>query len=641
MSGIFGVFNLDEGPVDRALVARMNSALAHRGPDDDSVTFDRSAALGCRLMRTTPESMSEAQPVVRASGTTLVFDGRLDNRDTLIAELRAHCDVADGTSDAELASWSYEIAGAEFARHLLGDFALAVFDPRTRCLVLARDAMGVRPLYYRNGPARVAFASEIKALLADPAFPARPNDQLLAELILRQTHRQTPDGSTLFSDVRHVPRGHVVVLTQARSRVHQYWDFDAHVSAAGASFDECAEEFRRLFRRAVERRLRAVHPTAIAVSGGLDSSAIFCAACEAASPNALVGLTYTTRDGSASDESAFVTEIERAYRRPIERIDTPLEGLLFRSAEIVRWTEAPMLDGQWFRGDRLMRAITRRHARTLLSGHWGDQLLFEQAYLIDLLFSGGWGTMRRHLHEYSKWFPDAAGDEFRKQLRADLLEYGLPRWLRDVLRRARRSWTSAPPWDSWYCERFRAAARRDVFTYTPTWQGATAQATALYREVRSQYHEFCLEWNNKMGAAYGVEPAFPFLDRDLVQFLMCLPGELLVRDGVPKAILRRAFDGIVPRAILTRRTKADFTGDVNRAARQDHPALMTMLGRDPHVVELGYIDGDRLKRGLVAAGPALQRSGSSVVSCRVAAVVALELWLREFIGSRRASRKDT
>ncbi|MEO5741692.1 MAG: asparagine synthetase B, partial [Vicinamibacterales bacterium] len=148
MAGIFGVCHFDDRPVEPALVARMSETLAHHGRDGEGVAIEHSTALGCRLLHTTHQFAAREQPVRRASGTRLVFDGRLDNRDDLISALRDRCAVSAETSDAELAAASYEITGVEFARHLLGDFSIALFDARERRVVLARDGMGIRPLYY-------------------------------------------------------------------------------------------------------------------------------------------------------------------------------------------------------------------------------------------------------------------------------------------------------------------------------------------------------------------------------------------------------------------------------------------------------------------------------------------------------------
>jgi asparagine synthase (glutamine-hydrolysing) len=564
-----------------------------------------------------------AEPAVRVA-----FDGRLDDRDDLISACGACRHISAASSDAKLVAASYGIFGLDFARRLRGDFAVAIVDAREKRVVLARDGMGIRPLYYRRTPTSLLFASDIKALIADPDFHPQPNDQLLAELLLRRSHRRVADDSTLFAGVSQVPAAHVAIFTAAGASLQRYWDLDCRQPQGTRSFDECAEAFRWHFQRAVKRRTRSAHPVAISVSGGLDSSAIFCTAAALADVP-VIGFTYTSRDGGTSDERVFVSEVERACGRQIRHVDAPEEGVLFQSADIIRIVEAPMLAGQWFRGDRLMNAVRTSGARTLLAGHWGDQVLFDQAYLVDLLRQGAWRTLNGHLNEYLRWFPDADGNEFRVQFGSDVLEHALPRWARVSVRGVTRGWNRPPPWDDWYCESFRRQARPDVFPHAP---GATALARSLYREVRSQYHHFCVEWNAKVAASYGIDASFPFLDRDLVEFLMGVPGTVLARDGVPKALLRASLQGVVPDAILGRRTKGDFTEDINRSARQDFAALVNLLGPDPVAVQLGYLDADKLKRGLAAASAALARSTTSVISWRVTAVAALELWLREFIG---------
>jgi asparagine synthase (glutamine-hydrolysing) len=558
---------------------------------------------------------------------TIAFDGRLDDREDLISACRECRHISATSSDSELVAASYEIFGLDFARHLLGDFAVAILDARDRRVVLARDAMGIRPLYYRRTPTSLVFASNITSLLGDPDVPAHPNNQLLAELMLRRTHRRPPDGSTLFAGISQVLPAHIATFTASATQLRRYWDFDRRRYESTRSFDDYAETFGHLFQRAVTRRLRSPHPVAISVSGGLDSSAIFCAASAHAGAR-IVGVTYTTRDGEPSDESAYIAEVERACGRKIAYVDTPAEGLLFQSAEMVAAVEAPMLNGQWFRGDRLMRAVTASGAKTLLTGHSADQILFDQAYLVDLLRAGHWRTIHTHLNEYLRWFPDARGKEFRTQFGSDVLEYALPAWVRGCVRTATRVWTHPAPWDDWFCESFRREARPDVF---PHEKGATALASALYREVGSQYHHLCRDWNAKVAAHYGVEAAFPFLDRDLVEFLIGVPAPVLVRGGVPKALLRESLRGKVPERILRRRTKGDFTAGVNQSTRQDFAAVAKMLGPDSLTVQLGYVHADKLLSGLAAASGALEHSTTSVVSWQVTKIAALEIWLRQFI----------
>jgi asparagine synthase (glutamine-hydrolysing) len=636
MAGIFGIMRFHDGPVEPNLLTRMSRALAHRGPDGDAIYLEGAGGLGCRRLRVYPQSEFDTQPVVRSSGTGLVFDGRLDNRDTLIAQLREHFDVCDQTPDAVIAASCYDAFGTDFARHLLGDFAVAVVDLRERRVVLARDAIGIRPLYYRRTQAAFAFASEVKGLLADPRIEARPNTRLLAQLALGHLHRHGDDGSTLFDAIEGLPASHVGVFSETRARIWRYWDFDAHCTERG-SFQEYACQFRHYLQQAVERRLRGGRPVAIAVSGGVDSSSIYCLAQDAA-PGTPVGLTFSTRHGEASDESAYIAEIERIRRTTIQYLDPPFAGLLSGSDDVIAWTEAPMLDAQWFRGSALLAAAKAAGAGTLLTGDWGDQILFDQAYLVDLLHAGRWGTVRAHLAEYYKWFPDAT-DEFGRRLLVDVFEYDVPRWLQRAIRAARRPWAQRAEWDDWYSRAFRDEAERaslDDHLRLADAAKATSLMRALYREVRSRYHALCLEWNNKTCARYGIDYSVPFLDRDLLDFVMKVPGPMLVRDGVPKALLREALSGTVPASILQRRSKGDFTADVNRASRHDYPSIVQMLGPDALAVQFGYVDADKLRRGLSMLEGALDGSASCAAAWGLARLVALELWLRRFIPPRSA-----
>jgi len=640
MAGIFGVFRFDNGPVDRTLAARMSDALAHRGADSH-VVFGSSSALGSRP-RYASATIDDIEPARRPPGIHVVFDGRLDNRAELVQQLQNHCESPAAISDAALAAAMYDLKGSTFAKQLEGDFAVAVFDGSARRVVLARDAIGVRPLYYRRTPATLTFASEVKALLVDATIAVRPNDALLAGLMLGQLHRRDHDGSTLFSDIFEVPPAHAAVFDVRTSDVRRYWDFDGRVPQTLRSFDEYVEEFRRLFETAVRRRVRGSEPIAVAVSGGLDSSSVFAVAGRA-STAPLMGLSYSTDDGGPADESGYLADLERASGMAIRAVNVrSSEDALFRANELVRRVEAPMANAEWRRADGLVAAAQESGARTLISGHWGDQLLFDQAYLVDMLHAGRWRTLRAHLREYPAWFPEASRGEFAARLAADVLEFDLPRSARNAVRLARRRWQKPAPWDDWYSDRFKAQAAPDVFAEELNSAGAsgaiTVFARAIYREVRSRYHGLCFDWHNKLAAAHGVDRAFPFLDRDLVAFVMKVPGGLLARNGQPKAMLRSAMREILPVSIVARRTKGDFTAAVNAARRRETRAIGELLTKDALVAQLGYVDVDKLARGLDAVTAASEESRSSVASWRVTALVALELWLREFAGTETGTR---
>jgi asparagine synthase (glutamine-hydrolysing) len=580
----------------------------------------------------TPPTGLDQLMTTGAAGIQIAFEGRLDNRDELLHALRGHFDVSPASADGELAALMYALRRDAFLAELCGDFALALYDARDRRLLLARDAIGVRPLYYGVAPRHVVFASTIQAILRHPDTRARPNERVLAAWMLQRLHRADDDGATCFDGISSVPGSHVAIVDADRVQVAQYWEFDAHLQHAASSFDDCAAALRSHLATAVARRLRSANPVAISVSGGVDSSALLCLARRSASP--ALAFTYTTRDGSPADESAFLDELEPTYG-PIVRVATPNVGSILEAArERVRCAEAPMLDLQGNRSAAFMSAVAQSGAQVLMTGHWGDQLMFDQAYLVDALRQFSLTTVRTHLDEYLRWFPDTQGGEFRQRLLSDVLDHAAPMWVRPAARRIRRAWRPPEWWQALYSRRFREAAAPEGFRRGPRHgTDATSLCRALYREARSKYHAFCLETNAKLSARHGLTMTFPFLDRDLVAFVLGVPGELLARNGVPKALLREAIRGAVPESIRLRRTKGDFTAGVTNAARQEFAEILALLTRESLVVQFGYVEVDTMIGALRVAERELERDDSCVAAWRLTDVVALELWLQEFFGS--------
>lgn len=629
MSGILGMWNVDGQPVEEAVLARASATLTHRGPDGEGMWIQGPVGLACRLFRVTPEASTETQPLVHSSGTALVFDGRLDNREELLASLNSSPRVTTSSPDPELVLSAYEAFGDRFAERLNGDFALGLFDPNRQHLLLARDAIGVRPLYYCQTGETFLFASETKALLAHPLVSPQPNDDHLAQYLLGGATCDG-DGFTFLKGVSSLRAAHMAILTRDAFVTRRYWDFDLSRRTRLGSFPEYAEAFRYHFEQAVRRRLRSAYPVTVSVSGGLDSSSIFCLAetLRRRSPDhhpSLLGVSYTSLDGSPSDESAFLLEIERDYRIAIERVPMAL-GFLNSSREAVWHAEIPLMDEQWNTTHTFLSRIHRLGARVILTGHWADQFLFDQAYLVDLFRRLAWGDVRAHLKEYGRWFTDADPRYFRRRFALDLVKGHVPGALIPLLRRLRGG-RRLP----WYTDTLRKRAGRHASWQTPLGGAfATTHARSLYEEARSRYHLLCMEWDNKIAAMHGLEMAFPFLDRDLLVFLIGIPGEMQTWQGVPKAILREAMQGVLPGAILERRWKADFTHRVNEGMARDFPQLAHRLQSEGMAVKLGYLrkgvlglELERLKARI--CGP------DSEIAWSLSDLLGLELWLQLFL----------
>jgi len=652
MSGLAGLWNLDGRIAQRELLARMSAALQHRGLDGEGLWCDGAAALACQLLRVTPESLHETQPLAGLAGIVVVFDGRLDDREALFSRLPSTAGVSPGSPDAAFVLAAYAAFGEQFAERLAGDFALVLFDPARQRLYLVRDALGVRPLYYHYRPGRLfVFASEIKALLAHPEIPARPNALDVADFLLADSalHER---GLTFFEDVHSVPPAHVVTVTPEGLRLRQYWDFNGRRTTRLRTPEEYAEAFRERFQAAVRRRLRSAYPIAFSVSGGLDSSSVFCMAHHLGKSNPgrvppLAGFTFACPEGAPSDELMYILEIEQACRVKIERVPVG-RGMLEGDAEnlesvraLAYCVEGPFLDEQWSATRRLFQAMRRRGARLLLTGHWGDQFLFSQAYLMDLLHGLRWGTVLQHLREYRRWMVDTDPRHFRRRFLLDLVRYHVPNSWLPHLRRIRALLCGTRRDFPWYSRRLRALARRPArFQMAPPGGFLTAHAQALYQDARARYYVLSLEWDNKVASMFGMEMAFPFLDRDLISFLMSIPGEVQTRAGVPKAILRDGMRGLVPEAILSRRWKADFLHLILEGMQRDYQHLVQWLGSDGLAVGFGYVEREVMQERL-ARLQHLLHDGTDAAATRIMEILGLSVWLQAFFGENATPKQVT
>jgi asparagine synthase (glutamine-hydrolysing) len=639
MSGISGAWNLAGRPLDSLVLSGMSARLHHRGLDGERARIDGAVGFACQHFWVVPEDHGAYQPTVGESGTMLVMDGRLDNRAELVSTLQLDRSV----SDSQCALSAYEKWSDTFAERLNGDFAMAVFDPRLQRLLLARDAMGVRPLYYFHTRHLFAFGSEIKALLAHPDITPRPDHEGVADFMLIGSRPLQRQEMTCFEGIASVVPAHIITVTADGLARRRYWDFDTERRLHYRSFGEYVEAFGDHFRNAVARRTRSRHPVAVSVSGGLDSSSIFCQAqalrVDGASSPAIAGVSYIS-DRAETDEQRYLRNIEARYGVAIDRFSIePLTGIVRGVRDQVAAIEAPFVDYMWGVTRELHARAKAAGARSMLSGHWGDQMLFSTAYLIDLLRRGAWRSIWEHTREYARYFGDGETKRTRRLLLVDAVRYHVPRALAPPLKWLRLRVLDRREPRSWFSRAFLAAARRNQYrlaTFERTFH--SAHARAVYIEARSKYQAQCMEWSAKVGARHGLDVAFPFLDRDLIGFLMAIPGDVHARDGVPRVLLREAMRGVLPDAIRARTWKSDFSGFVNQGLHDDAAAIVQTMTAASLGVRFGFLDAQRLApevARLIKAQPATDCTDS----WDLADTYGLEMWLQVFWGRNDEERQ--
>ena len=440
--------------------------------------------------------------------------------------------------------------------------------------------LGCVRLLYR-GRGFTIFASEIKAILADPRVNTRPNDDLVIQWLLTRWSQAQP-GTTFFRDVFSVPPSHVVVITRDGASKRRYWDFDTDAEIRLRDFGEYAEAFRERFEAAVTRRMRSAHPVAISLSGGLDSSSIASFAALARDRNGgtpdVVAVSSFGPEGSASDERAFARSVADRWSMELVLREIVPGGLVGHGSDIAWAVEGPLCTPVPNMVVDLFAASREHGARVMLTGHWGDQFVSDQTYYVDLARRFRWMTLARHMLEHRLWTVDEDPMVHAKRFVRGLATSFLPRSLLPPLRRLRTALSPPALGEPWFTDELRRRARPPDAAPSPRSRFPSHHARAMYEEARSRYAELCMEWQNKSAAAAGLEIAFPYLDRDLIGFLMAIPGDVQEHRGIARAILREATVGILPEDVRRRRWKGDMT---DRGERVDRPGSRSHLDPSP------------------------------------------------------------
>ena len=615
MGGIFGAWHLDHRNIDPVTGERCAGRLVSGG------TTLTSSPIGSLYLA------AKRNPPVTHQHLSCVFDGRLDNRAELHADLRIDGQLDLSTSDAALVLAAYEQFGARCIDRIDGDFTFAIFDAREGRLLLARDRLGLRPLCYTRVADTFVFATDAKALLEFPGVTAAPDDAMLADSVL---YFLAADGQTrtFFAGIQSLPPAHCLEITERGMTVRRYFDFDTTARLRLPAFDDYVRAFQDVFAASVQKRLRSSRPVAISVSGGLDSSYIYCLSHailrdEPGLCPSLTGVNYGGTQGSASDETPFLDELERATGTTIEHV-AQRAGFLESASREVRQTETAGIEGLARLREAFLSRVRDEGAARLLTGHWGDQVLSDSSYVQDLFRAGRLRPCERHR---ARW--GLRRSTLAARVARDMIARYAPPPVESLLISAHGAAKGA--WaQPWFTKRFRAVLRERFSAPRVRRVAGTSHAWSIYQQVRLGYHLHCMEWNARIGNMYGVEMAFPYLDCTLLQFLISLPGEMQSHEGIQRGLMRSAMRNVVPAAIVNRASKGEFTHLANEGVEHDFPAIRELLGREALSVRLGYVDGPVLWSHLDRWRADIRAADDGILSDRVIDLCGFELLLRHF-----------
>jgi asparagine synthase (glutamine-hydrolysing) len=613
---------------DRARVPLMRDVAAHRGPDDAGLFVDQRVALGHRRLSIVDLAAGH-QPLANETETVwIVFNGEIYNHADVRPELEAAGHHYRTKSDTETIVHAYEQWGDACVHRLRGMFAFAIWDATRRRLLLARDRLGVKPLYWALADDRLLFGSEIKSLLASGLIRAEADESKLPELL---STRYLSGAETLFKGIHRLLPGHTLVFEDGRVTIHQYWDVpmgrhdDSHERL---SDHHLIERFRHLLEEAVRVRLMADVPLGMFLSGGLDSSAIAAIMAHMIDrPLQTFSVAFKQRAFSELDYARQVSRAIGADAHEVVIDDEDFFGALPRliwheDEPIAHTSSVPLY---------FVSELAREHVKVVLTGEGSDELL------------AGYGKYPRSL---VNWRAAAAYGVIPAPVRSWIASTVVPRLPPRMQRYASRSFVSlertpeAMFFDNFAAiglrrqrllldRRFSAATPRNAYGPSRAYYDApngcsTVLDRLLYADLKTYLVELLMK-QDQMSMAASIESRVPFLDHKLVEFAASLPARFKLRGFTTKWILREAVRSILPPDILSR-PKMGFPV----------PFALWMRGRWSNLARDVLLDPRSRQRGIIQPAAVEQLisahgAGTTEGSDAIWALLNLELWYRTYI----------
>jgi asparagine synthase (glutamine-hydrolysing) len=560
MTGIAAIFSTV--PASKAQLSRMLGAMEARGRDGIDSWTNGSFALGAAMLHTTAESLEAPQPHTNADASlAIVMDGYLTNWEELRLDLTERGAVLRNRSDAELALRAYEQWGEDCAARMEGEFAFIIADQRARRIYAARDHQGLRPLYYYQDKAALLVASDIAAIVSAAQKSPQPNLDYLANIAsgiwcLRD--------DTVWQGVSRVPQSHWMTFSAAvgaEARHRQYYTLPVEVTLRYRDEREYAEHYRTMLFDAVRRTSRSHSPLAITVSGGLDSSAIFCIAHQLEQQGrlpapGLQGYSLAGDEATRAYELPFARAAARHCGRSLIEVPLFRPGIEWFIDQGRRDCDIPIPQNGAMSLD-LEQTAFANGSRAVLHGDGGDQWLDGSALYYNEFFRtgdvGGFVKALRRDAKAGSWqraLPQAARIGLGALTPAALRRFA-------VRKRLHRHFAD-PDHLYWMLPAWRERLLELQWSYISSLP-EDPNARSKWGRLFSPYRALALDFMQRQRGQNGLETREPMQTRQFIEFSTTTPEWIRNQGGVTKVVHRKAMRGIMPDAIVERSSKAEFS----------------------------------------------------------------------------------
>ncbi len=621
MCGIAGIVSSkDDVRVDYATIHRMCQAIVHRGPDDQGVFIKNGTGLGSRRLSII-DLAGGRQPIFNEDHSAwVVFNGEIYNDRQLRRELEQRGHRFRTSTDTEVIIHLYEEDGADCVQKLRGMFAFAIFDERLRRLLLARDRIGKKPLYYALSGGQLKFGSEIKSILAVAPELATIDQEAILQYFY---FGYIPDPKTAFSEIHKLPPGHTLEFENGSLRLRRFWDFPRYGTHSPASEEECLEGLEAKLDEAVRIRMVADVPLGALLSGGTDSSTVVALIAHAsAQPVRPFSIGFRHAD---FDETPYARQVAEAFgTQHHELILDP--DVVQTVPSLGHSMEEPFGDSSML-PTYMVACFSRKYVTVVLSGDGGDESF------------AGYDRYRIQLGRSLRWLPAWAGRLYRDQL-YPRLPFGVPG--------RNFAYSVSLPWSERYIEavslvpaqrncgllspEFVASFRgesdplhcfRDYLTAAPSHDPLSH---ILYLDNKTYLPGDILTKVDRMTMAASLEARVPMLDHVFLEWVTSLHVNWKMREGRQKYILVKLAEKLgVPRQALYR-PKRGFTLPLEHWMRAELKDMVVSFLLDDRTLQRGYFNAAGVRRLLQEF-----MAGRANDHLPIWRLFIFELWQRNFL----------
>lgn len=571
MCGICGVweYGAAEGRVESSLIVSMRDEMSHRGPDDagESVFDSGRGGLGFRRLSIIDLSPAGNQPMRGCTDRlSLVFNGEIYNHLDIRKELERKGHLYRSRTDSETILHLYEEQGLDFVQAIDGDFAIALWDAARERLILARDRLGVKPLYYYHHNGRFIFASEIKAILKHPTVTPEVDERSLYHYL---TFLAAPAPGTLFRDIQKIPAGHMLVLTRnGEVQASRYWDaLPAPEPASGPiCVEECKQEIRRLLRDSIRKRTMSDVPFGAFLSGGVDSSANVALMSELVAEPVRT-FTVGFKDDDELNELDSARAIAKRFGTDHHEVIVGADEMMRFLPDLVFHQDEPLADPVCIPLYYVAKLSRDSGTPVVQVGEGSDEIFAGYEWFAKYL------RIQSHFWRFAQHLP-ASARHVAAAVAMPLLEVvGNKRTVVDIVRRLGAGenlfWGGVVVYDEGLKTRLLSPVFRErigrISSYEAVQQHlihictvrpqADFAAQMTYLELKMRLPELLLTRVDKMTMAASVEARVPFLDHHLVEYALNIPPRLKIEGRSGKHILKQSLEEVLPKDVLYRRKR--------------------------------------------------------------------------------------